>query len=145
MTDQTQVLKMSTPSVQRKPKGAARAATVILGAVAALGVWGLAVASTDGPQTTMGGPTQPLAFGQVVISALLAGFAGWATLAVLERRVRAPRRRWTMLATAALGVSLAGPLTGGIDVSDRAFLLGMHLVVGVVVILGLRRTAAAVA
>jgi hypothetical protein len=46
---------------------------------------------------------------------------------------------WTALATVVLAVSLLGPLNG-IDTTTKTALLGLHMVVGVVLIVGLPRT-----
>ena len=75
----------------------------------------------------------------VAATALVAGLAGWALLALLERFTRHARVIWTALAIVVLAVSLLGPLNG-IDATTKAALLGLHTVVGVVLIVGLPRT-----
>jgi len=75
----------------------------------------------------------------VAATALIAGLAGWAALALLERFTRHARVIWTALAIVVLAVSLLGPLNG-VDATTKAALLGLHTVVGVVLIVGLPRT-----
>lgn len=86
----------------------------------------------DAPAQTVG----PVA---VAATALIAGLAGWAALALLERVTRRARVIWTVLAIVVLAVSLLGPLNG-IDATTKTALLGLHTVVGVVLIAGLPRT-----
>jgi hypothetical protein len=77
----------------------------------------------------------------VVIACLLAGLAGWALLALLERRTPKAAAIWTAVAVAVLAVSvLAGPL-GGVTTAAKLALAGLHLLVGAMLIVGLRRTA----
>jgi hypothetical protein len=77
----------------------------------------------------------------VVIASLLAGLAGWALLVVLERFGRRPRRTWTGIAVVVLALSLGGPLGNGVHTATTITPAGMHLAVGAVLILALRRTA----
>jgi Family of unknown function (DUF6069) len=73
----------------------------------------------------------------VVIFALLAGFAGWALLAALERCTSRPRRTWTVIASVTLVVSMVGPLSGATAAATGA-LSTLHLVTAAVLISGLR-------
>jgi hypothetical protein len=77
----------------------------------------------------------------VLIAALATSLAGWALLAILEHNTVAARKAWTITATIACALSLASPLTAGIGTDTKLALASLHLVVGAVVILGLRRTA----
>ncbi|TWP33947.1 DUF6069 family protein [Leekyejoonella antrihumi] len=76
----------------------------------------------------------------VVLTAQLAACAGWASMGLIERRRCHSRRPWTALALAVLTVSLLGPLEAA-SVAAGVGLLCLHLVVGLTIILGLRRTA----
>lgn len=77
----------------------------------------------------------------VVFASSLAAFLGWGTLALLERVATRARRIWAAIATLALVVSLAGPLSGsGISAGNRTSLLLMHLAVGAILIPGMLRT-----
>lgn len=119
-----------------------RALAVTGGIVAALAVWTVAVplAGVDLTVRT-GGETRPFDAGTVTPSALLAGLAGWALLAALERFTGRARRTWTIIAVVVLVLSLSGPLGNGADTATTLVLAAMHLVVGAVLILGLRRSA----
>jgi hypothetical protein len=84
-----------------------------------------------------GGGTEAVGPGAVVVSALLAGLAGWALLALLERFTSRARTVWLVVAAVVLLLSLAGPLGAGADAATTAVLVGMHLAVGAVLIPGL--------
>jgi hypothetical protein len=123
---------------------ARRLTAVIAAAAAAAGVWTVA-----GPlagvqlmaRVSAHGPAQQIGPASVVIMSLLAGLAAWALLALLERHASHPRRAWTAVAATVLAISLAGPLTAGRGIATVAALCGMHLAVGAVLILAMRRTA----
>ncbi|GIH97008.1 hypothetical protein Psi01_76380 [Planobispora siamensis] len=108
--------------------------------VAALAVWALATAvvGTE-PTVRMGDGTQPVGPVPVVVTSLLAGLAGWALLAVLERFASRPGRIWTIVALVVLVLSLSGPLGGAVGVAATLVLVLLHLVVGAVLVLGLPR------
>ncbi|WFE40451.1 DUF6069 family protein [Micromonospora sp. WMMD998] len=78
----------------------------------------------------------------VAVSTVLAGLAGWALLALLERFTGRARTVWTVVAALVLLLSLLGPLTGGVGRSATATLAVLHLLAGAVLVPGLRRTAA---
>ena len=113
-----------------------RLITVIGAAAAALALWIVAVplAGVDLEAGQGDGAQQVQPF-MVVAGPLLAGFAGWALLAVLERRTSRAGRIWTVTAAAVLAVSMLGPL-GGAGAASKLVLLGMHLVVAAVLIPG---------
>ena len=122
---------------------------VVAGAVgAALGGWlvtvpllgvDLAVKPAGGGTQTV---TQTVGVGAVLATSLAAALLGWALLAVLERWTTRARTIWTAIAAVLLLLSLAGPLTGALTTPAAVALVALHLVVGAVLILGLRRTAA---
>ena len=113
---------------------AAAAATVVyLIAVTALGV---DVQVPESPGSTVK-DTLPVA--AVVMMGLLSSFAGWAALAVLERLTAKAVTIWTVLALVVLAGSL--PYMPGYTVGERLVLGAMHLSLGAVLIVGLRRTA----
>lgn len=133
-----------TPAIRPGRIRARRLITVIAAAGAAAGVWAVA-----GPlagvqlmaRTSAHAPAQQVGPASVVIMSLLAGLAAWALLALLERHASHPRRTWTAVAGTVLAISLAGPLTAGRGVATVTALCCMHLAVGAVLILALRRTA----
>lgn len=118
-----------------------RAVTVLAAMLAAVLVWTLIVPvfGVDLVVSTVGGTMRVTAVA-VAGTALLAGAAGWALLAVLEHLTRSALPAWTIVAVAVLVISFAGPLASGNSVAT-ASLIVLHLVVGSVVVLGLRRSA----
>ncbi|MET7280294.1 DUF6069 family protein [Kribbella sp. NPDC005582] len=88
-----------------------------------------------------GGVLQHVGAPAIVISAALMAFAAWGLLAVLERFAVGARRAWTIVATISCLLSLSGPLTGGIGLGAKLGLASFHLLVGAIIVLGLRRTA----
>ncbi|MFB9840594.1 DUF6069 family protein, partial [Actinoallomurus acaciae] len=85
--------------------------TVAGAPVAALTVWALAVPVAGTTLIVrMGEGTQTVGPAPVVVASVLAGLAGWAVVAVLERSAARPGRIWAIVATAVLAVSLTGPL-----------------------------------
>jgi hypothetical protein len=80
----------------------------------------------------------------VVVTAAAAGLAGWALLALLELTFRSATLIWTVIAAAVLVLSFGAPLGGaGLSGGSRITLALLHLVVGLVLIVGLRRSARA--
>lgn len=114
---------------------------VVIGApVAALVVWALAVPLAGTALTVRtGGATQTVGPVSVVVASLLAGLAGWALLAVLERSVRRSGRVWTIVALVVCVLSLLGPLGSAAGAAATLVLVLLHLVVGAVLIPGLAR------
>ena len=74
----------------------------------------------------------------VVVTAVVVAVAGAGLLRVLERRTPEARRVWTGVAMAVWVVSLVGPASAR-TVQAALTLAALHLVVGAVVIVGLRR------
>jgi Family of unknown function (DUF6069) len=62
-------------------------------------------------------------------------------LGLLERRTANSRKIWTIVALIACVLSLGSPLISGIGAGAKLGLASLHLVVGAVLIPGLRRTA----
>ncbi|HEY4850557.1 MAG TPA: DUF6069 family protein [Streptosporangiaceae bacterium] len=145
-TEPTRPSTAATPvqadhSPVRRTRGL-RALAVLGGVTAALAVWAAAVPLAGTELTVrMNGTSQPVGPGAVVAMSLLAGLAGWALLAVLERFGRRSRRTWTVIAVAVLVLSLAGPLGSGVNAASALVLAGMHLAVGAVLVTTLRGLA----
>jgi hypothetical protein len=120
----------------------ARRAAAGLGAAALAGllVWLLAVPLAGLPLevAAAGRTVGPLS---VLASAFLTGAAAWLLLSLLSRFPRGPAV-WTGLGLAVLLLSLAGPPLSGATGNVLLVLELMHLVVGGVLILGLRRSLA---
>lgn len=107
----------------------------------ALAIWSIATLAGVGLTVESGGSPQHLSAAAVIIVSLVAGLAGWAVIALLERRVRRPYRVWTVTASAVLLLSLLGPLADGVGTATTVTLLTMHLGVGAVLITRLPRRA----
>ena len=119
-----------------------RLLTIGLAALAGLTAWFL-LAEAAGLDLIARTPTSTSRVGPfaVVMAALIAGFAGWGLLALLERVSSGPARTiWTVIAAAVLLLSLLGPL-GGVGAAAVMGLMCLHLVVGLVLIAGLPRPA----
>ncbi|ONI74569.1 hypothetical protein BWI15_12745 [Kribbella sp. ALI-6-A] len=114
--------------------GATSAATVATWAVLAP-LAGIELKAEQGSSTT------EVTGVAVFLAATVSALAGWGLLALLERRTVNARKIWTMLAVAACVLSLGSPLVSGIGIGAKLGLALLHLVVGAVVVLGLRRTA----
>ncbi|MGV9384094.1 DUF6069 family protein [Nonomuraea sp. NPDC003707] len=114
--------------------------TVIGAPAAALAVWALAVPLSGAALTVRaGGGTQTVGPVSVIVASLVAGLAGWALLAVLERRAARPGRVWTITALVVLVLSLFGPLGSAVGLATTLVLMLLHLVVGAVIVAGLAR------
>jgi hypothetical protein len=126
----------------RAARRARRGLTVLAVTVAAVVVWLVAVpvAGVD-LLVRSAGAEQPVGPVAVAVATLLAGLAGWALLALLERLTTRARGIWTGVAVAVLLLSLLGPLTEGVGAAAKATLVLLHLVGGLLVP-ALRRTAA---
>lgn len=114
---------------------------VAIAAVAALVAW--IVAGVPGGlllEVEINGAEQSIGPVAVFVSSLLAGLAAWGLLAILERKAKQSRRTWTITAVAVLAVSLVSPLTSAVETVTWVVLWIMHLIVGAVLIFGLRRT-----
>jgi hypothetical protein len=107
-------------SVQR---GAAVGAT----AVGALVLW----AGTGGDPVVRaaGGAEQHVGAASVVITTVVAGLAGWALLAVLERTTRRAYAIWVTVATLVFMLSLVPMAMAAVGAASLGALLGLHVLV----------------
>jgi hypothetical protein len=133
----TTVPARTASNAGRRGRGLAVAASVAV----ALAAWtvagplaGVRLAVRAGSDTRQIGPVP------VIVASLLAGLAGWALLAMLERVGRRPRGLWTAIAVVALVLSLAGPL-GGVTTAAKVALACMHVATAGALIPLLARTA----
>lgn len=140
MTSDAPATTSTRPSERTSTTRRPRALAVVGAALAALGVWVVA-APVAGARLAVESGSGVMEVGPVavVLSALVAGGAGWAVLALLERTTRHARRTWTVIAVAVLAVSLLGPL-GGVGAGSVLALVAMHLLVGAVLISRLPRS-----
>ncbi|OKI69648.1 DUF6069 family protein [Micromonospora sp. CB01531] len=119
-----------------------RVLAVLAATAATLVVWAVAVpvAGVDLVART-GGTDQSVTPVVVGVATLLAGLAGWALLALLERFTTRARTVWLGVAVVVLLVSLLGPLGGGVGTAATVTLVAMHLVAAGVLVPLLPRTA----
>jgi hypothetical protein len=90
-----------------------------------------------------GTTVQHITLAAVVLAAGISSVAGWGLLALLERFTTRARAARTAIAITALALSLIAGPTAGVTTAAKAGLTALHLVVGAVVIGGLRRSTAA--
>lgn len=120
--------------------GRSRLAVVGITAIAAFAWWAILTKAAGINLQAKQGSTIQIGAVSVLFASLAMAFAGWALLAVLERKTVAARTAWTIVATTSCVLSLGSPLTGGIGTGAKLGLASLHLLVGTMVILGLRRT-----
>ncbi len=131
----------TTPNPTRVD-GRSRLAVAGVTTIAAVAWWAiLAKAAGIDLQAKQGSSTVEVGAVSVLSASLAMAFAGWALLAILERKTIAARKAWTIVAIIACVMSLGSPLTSGIGTGAKLALASLHLLVGATVILGLRRTA----
>lgn len=113
--------------------------------IATLAMWLLAdpLAGVELTIRPVSGAVREVGPAAIVLMSLLAGLAGWALLAVLERLGSRAGRTWTALAVVVLLLSLTGPLTAGATTASTTVLVGMHLAAAAVLIPVLARSAGA--
>ena len=133
---------MSETTLQTTTTSARNPVAVVLGATAAaVAIW--IVATLAGAELTVSFADQPIqkvTLVNVVVAALVGSLAGWGLLALLRRFTTNARAIWTVIAIVFLLFSLGSPLLATASAGTKVSLVAMHLAVGTVVILGLRRT-----
>lgn len=137
----TQSLKTADESRPTRVPGRSRLAVVGVAVAAALAVWTILAPVAGITLEAQQGSRMHIGAGQVFFASAAMAFAGWGLLAILERRTINARKVWTVCAMIACLTSLGSPVFSGIGVGAKLGLASLHLVVGAVVILGLRRTA----
>jgi len=134
----TSVQSQSTTRVRRSR-------AVIAAVVSACAAWllieGLGEVDLRAPASGGNASGQDIGLLGVLFASLAASLAGWLALGLIERYTARPGRWWVSIAAVAFVLSLGGPMSGtGIDNTDRALLVLLHLVVAVVLIPLLYRT-----
>ncbi len=132
----------SPPSWSRIPGMSSPQAAAVIACAAAGGllIWAAAV-PLAGLELEVAGAGQRVGPTSIIIAALVAGVAAWLLLALLSRLAHG-RTVWTVVGSVVLLLSLAGPAISGAGGAVLVVLELMHVVVGVVLLLGLRRRAA---
>lgn len=116
------------------------AALVIVAAeAAALATWVIVQLAGVDPVADRGGQAVPVTIGDVGVAALVAGLAAWAVRELMRRRGRATW--WPLVGSTLLAVSILGPAYQA-DGASAVALIGLHVIVGAVLIVGLARLGA---
>ncbi|MFE2787360.1 DUF6069 family protein [Nocardiopsis alba] len=119
-----------------------RGASLVAAAVAALLVWVVSTPLLGVELVVPGqGDAEPMEIGpgMIVGMSLASGLVGWGLLALLERFTSKGTLIWTIIAAIVLAGSMLSPLAmPGIDGAVRVILSLMHIVVGLIVIIGYR-------
>lgn len=137
-TEQASAAQITVPSSTR-----IRVVVIAAAAAGAAVTWLVARTSIGDPLTvSFNGTQQNVNVVSAILVATLAGALGWVLLAVLDRRVTKSQQLWTAIASVVLLLSLSGPISADATTGTKIALVAMHLVVGVVLIAGLRRTTA---
>jgi Family of unknown function (DUF6069) len=136
----SQLVEDRTEQRTRRWRDDSPVAVVAAGAAAVVWVVATQVASVD-LAVRAGSGTQHVNVVSVIVTALVVAMAGAGLLRFLERRTAQARTIWTAIAVAVWAVSLTGPL-GARSVEAGLWLAALHVVVGSVVVVGLRRRTA---
>lgn len=131
----------SAVAAARPARRRRRVRAVLAATAATLAVWVAAVpfAGVD-LMARSGGAERRVTPVAVGVATVVAGLAGWALLALLERFTTRARTVWLAVAVVVLLVSLLGPL-GGVGTAAILTLLVLHLVAAAVLVPMLARTA----
>lgn len=134
---------LSSPAASRPTRvpGRSRLAVVGVTVAVALADWAILAPISGLTLEAQQGSRMHIGAGQVFFASAVLAFAGWGLLAILERRTPNARTTWTVIATIFCITSLGSPLSGGVGIGAKLGLASLHLVVGAVIIFGLRRTA----
>jgi|HubBroStandDraft_4_1064222.scaffolds.fasta_scaffold63850_2 hypothetical protein len=87
------------------------------------------------------GAAETVGVDYVIGATLIASLAGWALLALLERRTSRARSIWTVVAIVVLLASVSLPLSIATTTGSKTVLALMHIAVAAVLIPVLRRVA----
>ncbi|MDX6259328.1 MAG: hypothetical protein QOH84_1016 [Kribbellaceae bacterium] len=132
----------TTPTARpTRVDGRSRLAVVGTVTIAAVAWWAVLTQAFGITLEANQGSTIHIGPASVIGASLAMSFAGWTLLAILEHNTFAARKAWTITATIACAMSLTSPLTAGIGTGAKLGLASLHLIVGSLIILGLRRTA----
>lgn len=117
-----------------------RTAVIVVTLVGAAVVWALARATGVDLLVKSGSGTRAVGLASVLVVALVAGVGALAVTTLVSRSRRSrPRRLWAAVGIPLLLASLAGPL-GAASAGAGLALASMHVVVGVILIVGMGRT-----
>jgi hypothetical protein len=129
---------MTTHLEEHSSRTLARPFVLAEATAAALVIWSIGWCLSVPFTVRSNGSDHTVGAASVAIVTVFAGLAAWALLAVLERYTARSRAIWTGVATGALAISLVGPAGSAVGTSTTITLVLTHLVVGAVLIVGLR-------
>lgn len=130
--------RTNRPGAQRSHTRGDAAIAALAALLAALAWLGARAADVE-PEVRSGSGTSDVKLVSVLVVSLIVSIAGAGLLRLLEVRTPQARRVWTVVAVLVWVLSFAGPLSAT-HLSGGLVLAGMHLLVGTVVIVGLRLT-----
>jgi hypothetical protein len=112
------------------------AGVILCAVIAALAAWSLIRLAGVDPTVVQGAGHDQVGAGDVALAAVVAGLGAWGVHAWLPRHGAA--RWWPVVGSTALAVSMIGP-SWMADGASAVALIGLHLVVGGILILGFAR------
>ena len=130
-------------TVVPRPRSKGVGAVALVAMTAAALVWACARVAGMHLEVHSGSGTSEVTVVPVIVVPMLATVLGVSLLRVLERRTAQALRVWTIVAVVVWAMSFLGPLSATRP-STGLVLASLHLVVGVVIVVGLRRTRSAV-
>jgi len=128
-----------------RARPSARAIGILTATAAPLIVWVVAVplmGTRLDVDFGQGQPRQTVTATNILVVALAVSLLAWALLAMLEQvrtSAASARRLWSIIASAVLVLSLAGPLASAVGVGAKLTLLAMHVVVAAALLVRLGR------
>jgi hypothetical protein len=134
-------LTYARPEIPAAPASTTRREAAIVGIAAAIAalVWLAAKAAGVDLDVHSGSGSRPIGLASVVVTVVVVAVVGAGLLRLLERRTSRALRVWTSVAVVVWVVSFAGPLSA-MRLEGGLVLATLHLVVGAVVVGGLRYT-----
>src|SRR5579862_8520041 len=142
-------MAITTTTMERKDPTIAganrmRALAVAGAAITAVAIWAVAVPVLGTHLMVRFGAGAPQSVGvdYVIGASIIGSLAGWALLALLERRTPRALSIWTGIAAVATLISLSLPLVAGVTSATRITLAAMHVAVGTVIITVIRASQA---
>jgi hypothetical protein len=132
------------PESPAAPASTTRRESAVVGIAAAIAalVWLAAEAAGVDLDVHAGSGSRPIGLVSVIVTVAVIAAGGAGLLRLLERRTSRALRVWTIVAVAVWVVSFAGPLSA-MRLEGGLVLALLHLVVGAVVVGGLRSTRVA--
>jgi len=128
-----------TPLIGRRATRLRRAVVIVVALAVAMADW-FVTARLIGIDLVVdqGSGPQPIKPALVAAAPVVSGILGWLLLAILERTAnRRAALIWRVTAAVVLALSLLSPITMAQSVPTMIALLSMHLLVGVILIVGL--------